>query len=152
MPKKHGNQVCRLLHLQVDQWHTVVITQVVSLNNCDLFLFISVTRMKQLEYCKIVEENFNFVAQDILVRTRLKILMVFTEPWVKHSLGFSCFFSFLHQFIDSKKKTSWQLIQSANIKYKLCEGQNYLYDRYNLIRKQEHMQSEPKDPKYTLVS
>ena len=26
---KHGNQVCRLLHLQVYQWHTVVITQLV---------------------------------------------------------------------------------------------------------------------------
>ena len=46
MPKKHGNQVCILLHLHVDQWHTVVITQVVSLNSCDLFLFILVTRMK----------------------------------------------------------------------------------------------------------
>ena len=46
MPKKHENQVCRLLHLQVNQWHTVVITQVVSLDDCDLFLFILVTRMK----------------------------------------------------------------------------------------------------------
>ena len=50
-----------ILHLQVDQWHTVIITQVVSLNSCDLFLFILVTRMKKLD----VEENFNFVAQDI---------------------------------------------------------------------------------------
>ena len=46
MPKKHENQVCILLHLQVDQWHTVNITQVVSLNSCDLFLFILVTHMK----------------------------------------------------------------------------------------------------------
>ena len=66
MPKEHGNQVCTLLDLQVDQWHTVVIIQVVSLNNSDLFLFILVTRMKYLDYCNIVEENFNFVAQDIL--------------------------------------------------------------------------------------
>ena len=63
-PMKHGNQVCRLLHLQVDQQHTVVITQVVSLNSCDLFLFILVTRMKQLNYCKTVKQNFNFVAQE----------------------------------------------------------------------------------------
>ena len=68
MPKEHGNQVCTLLDLQVDQWHTVVIIQVVSLNNSDLFLFILVTRMKYLDYCKIVEENFNFVAQGILER------------------------------------------------------------------------------------
>ena len=42
---KHGNQVCILLHLQMDQWHTVVITQVVSLYSRDLFLFILVTRI-----------------------------------------------------------------------------------------------------------
>ena len=66
MPKKHRNQVYILLHLQVDQYHTVVITQVVSLYSCDLFLF---TDMKLLDYCKIAEENFNFVAQDILERT-----------------------------------------------------------------------------------
>ena len=68
MPKEHGNQVRTLLDLQVDQWHTVVIIQVVSLNSSDLFLFILVTRMKYLDYCKIVEENFNFIAQDILER------------------------------------------------------------------------------------
>ena len=33
-------------HLQVDQWHTVVIIPVVSLNSCDLFLFILVTHME----------------------------------------------------------------------------------------------------------
>ena len=31
-------------------------------------------------------------------------------------------FSFLHQFIDLKKKTRWQLIQSTNTNYKLCES------------------------------
>ena len=46
MPKKHRNQVCILLHLQMDQVHTVVIIQVNSLNSCDLFLFILVTHMK----------------------------------------------------------------------------------------------------------
>ena len=71
--------------------------------------------------------------------------MVFPEPQAKHSLGFSYFFSFLYQIIDSRKKTRWQLIQSTNIKNKLCESQNYLYDRYYSIRKQEHMQSKPKD-------
>ena len=35
--------------------------------------------------------------------------MVFPEPWVKHSLGFSRFFFFLYQFIDSKRKTRWNL-------------------------------------------
>ena len=68
MPKEHGNQVHTLLDLQVDQWHTLVIIQVVSLNSSDLFLFVLVTCMKYLDYCKIVEENFNFVAQDILER------------------------------------------------------------------------------------
>ena len=38
MPKKQGNQVCILLHLQLDQWQTVVIIQVVSLNGCDLHM------------------------------------------------------------------------------------------------------------------
>ena len=45
------------------------ITQVISLNSCDIFFFILVTRMKQLDYWKIVEENFNFVTQSILERT-----------------------------------------------------------------------------------
>ena len=40
------NQVCFLLGLQADQWHTSVINQIVSLNNCDLSLAISVTRIK----------------------------------------------------------------------------------------------------------
>ena len=43
MPKKQGNRVCILLHLQLFQWHTVVIIQVVSLNSCDL-------HMKYLNY------------------------------------------------------------------------------------------------------
>ena len=46
MPNKHGNQVCILLHLQVDQWLTVVITQAASLYSCDFLLFILVTHMK----------------------------------------------------------------------------------------------------------
>ena len=59
--------------------------------------------------------------------------MVFDKQCVKHSLEFSSFFSFLHQLIDSKEKTRWQLIHSTNIKYKLCKSQNYLCDCYNLI-------------------
>ena len=55
--------------LKVDQWHTIEFTQVVSLDSCDLFLFILVTRMTYLNYCKIVEENFDYVSQDILERT-----------------------------------------------------------------------------------
>ena len=35
-----------LLHLEVDQWHTEVTTQIISLNSCGLFFFILVTRMK----------------------------------------------------------------------------------------------------------
>ena len=87
MPKKHGNQICILLHLQVDhctnRWiialtggslaltggSLAVISQAAYLNSCDLFLFILVTRMKQLNYHKIVEENFNFAAQDIMERS-----------------------------------------------------------------------------------
>ena len=69
MLKKQGNQVCILLHLQLDQWHKVVMTLVVSFNSYNLFLLILVTCMKQLDYCKIVEENFNFVAKDILGST-----------------------------------------------------------------------------------
>ena len=41
-----GNQVCILLHTQTDQWRKGVITQVVSLNKCDLFLDVLVIRMK----------------------------------------------------------------------------------------------------------
>ena len=66
MLKKHENQVCILFLLHLDQCHTVDITQVFSLNSCDLFLFVLVTGMKYLDHCKIVEENFNFVAQGIL--------------------------------------------------------------------------------------
>ena len=44
--KKHSNEVCILLHLQADQWRTIVISQEVSLNSFDLFLFILVTHMK----------------------------------------------------------------------------------------------------------
>ena len=50
------------------------------------------------DYCKIVEENFNVVVQE-------RALMVFPKSMGKHSLEFSRFFSFLYQFIDSKKKT-----------------------------------------------
>ena len=41
--KKYIIQVCILLHLQADQWFTTVITQVVSLNRCDLLLLILVS-------------------------------------------------------------------------------------------------------------
>ena len=53
MPKEHGNQVHTLLDLQVDQWHTLVIIQVVSLNSCDLFLFILVTQ----EIARLLQNN-----------------------------------------------------------------------------------------------
>ena len=65
MPKKHGIQVCILLHLQSNQWRTTFITQVVSLNRCDLFFVILVRHTSLV----IEKENFNFVAQDILERT-----------------------------------------------------------------------------------
>ena len=108
-------------HTLVDHWHTVVITQVVSLNSC---------------------------GQDILERTWLKTLIVFPEPWVKHSLEFSHFFSFLNQFINSNKKTWWHLIQSpySNIKYKLCKSQNYLYNHYYSINKTKTFANWPKRP------
>ena len=71
------------------------------------FLLILATHMmKYVDYCKIVEENFNFVSQDILEKTWLKTLMVFSKPWVKHLQEFSRFFS-LNQFIDWKKKIRW---------------------------------------------
>ena len=60
MPKKHRNQVYILLHLQVHQRETVVITQLVSLHSCDLFFFILVTHIMKF-YFKMVEENFNFL-------------------------------------------------------------------------------------------
>ena len=61
--------------------------------------------------------------------------MVIPEPWIKHSLEFSLFLSFLHHFVDLNKKTRWHLIQSTNIKHKLGESQNYLYDHYYSINK-----------------
>ena len=54
--------------------------------------------------------------------------MVFPKPWVKNSHDFSCFFSFLHQFIDLEKNM-WYLVQSTKLKYKLCKSQHYLYDK-----------------------
>ena len=111
----------------MDQWHTVVITQLVSLCSCDLFLF----HFSQL-YDEIGEENFHIVAQDILERTWLKTLMDFPKPYAKHSLDFSHFFSFFHQSTDSKKKTRCNLFNKQT-KYKLCKSQIYLYDHYHLI-------------------
>ena len=61
-------QVYILLDLQADQQPTNVITQVVSLNSCDLFLVILVTCIKQLSYCKVVPEKFDFVVQEIVER------------------------------------------------------------------------------------
>ena len=43
------------------KWYARVVTLVVSLNSFDSFRVILVTRMKQLGYSKIVEENFNFI-------------------------------------------------------------------------------------------
>ena len=40
-----------------------VATQVVSLNSFDLFVVILVTRMKQLDYCKIEEKLKNLMSQ-----------------------------------------------------------------------------------------
>ena len=51
------NQLYMLLHLQTDQCHTRVVTKAVSLNSFNLFLAILVTRMKQLDYCKIEEQK-----------------------------------------------------------------------------------------------
>ena len=51
------NQLYMLLHLQTDQCHTRVVTKAVSLNSFNLFLVILVTRMKQLDYCKIEEQK-----------------------------------------------------------------------------------------------
>ena len=51
-------------HLQTDQWRKGVITQVVSLNKCDLFLDVLVIRVKQLDYCKTVQENSNCCVRD----------------------------------------------------------------------------------------
>ena len=55
-PKMHGIQVCILLHLQADQWRTIVITEVVFLDRCDLFLAILVSHTNKI----IGKENFNF--------------------------------------------------------------------------------------------
>ena len=57
-------QIYILLHLQADQCHTTVFTQVVPLNSCDLFFLVLVTRMKELDYWKIVQENLIFCARD----------------------------------------------------------------------------------------
>ena len=75
--------------------------------------------------------------------------MVFPKPWVKYSMKFLRFFSFLYQFIDSKKKTRGQLIQSTNIKYKLWKSQNYLYDHYHLISRTKTYKVNQKINKYT---
>ena len=40
------NPSLHIIVFQVDQWHTVIITQVVSLNSCDLFPSILVASMK----------------------------------------------------------------------------------------------------------
>ena len=61
-------QVYILLDLQADQQHTNVTTQVISLNSCDLFLVILLTCIKQLNYCKVVPEKFDFVVQEIVER------------------------------------------------------------------------------------
>ena len=61
-------QVYISLDLQADQQHTNVTTQVVSLNSCGLFLVILVTCIKQLNYCKVVPEKFDFNVQEIVKR------------------------------------------------------------------------------------
>ena len=47
-----GEQVCILWHLQVDRWHTIVITHLVPLKRYDLFLItlVSHTSYKQTQY------------------------------------------------------------------------------------------------------
>ena len=57
--------------------------------------------------------------------------MVSPKPWVKNLLTFSHFFSLLHQFTDSEKKTRWQLIQSTNLKCKLSKSQKNVYGHYH---------------------
>ena len=76
-----------MFYLQVDQWYTIVITQVVSLNSCDFS-----HSYEMLNYFKIMEENFNIIAQDILERTWL------TLPWRKSLL-------YRNQSIDLQSKS-----------------------------------------------
>ena len=49
--KSTRNQICILLHLQAHQWHTSVTTQTFSLNRCDLFLVILVTKSGEFRFC-----------------------------------------------------------------------------------------------------
>lgn len=54
------NQVFILLDLLADHWQTSVITQIVSLNSYDLFFAIVVTRIIQMDYCKIARKKFDY--------------------------------------------------------------------------------------------
>ena len=61
MLTKHEKPNLHVIGLTCGQLRVNVMTQVVSLNCCGLFCAILVARIKQLNYCKIVQENLNFV-------------------------------------------------------------------------------------------
>ena len=128
-----GNQVCILLHTQTDQWRKGVITQVVSLNKCDLFLDVLVIRMKQLDYCKTVQENSNCCVRDCgedLIKIQLirfSLNQGYNIHWNFHV------FSILQQHIDSKKKTGWQLLQSTDIRTHCLNVKMHFYNRNHLV-------------------
>ena len=62
----HRNQVC--ISLQVGQWHTVVITQLVSLYSCDLFHFILLTPMLYKDH----PSHFNQKAGELTLNEKTK--------------------------------------------------------------------------------
>ena len=54
-------------------------------------------------------------------------IKTFRQAIGKTFTGVFTFFSpFYISSLVKKKQTRWQRIQSTNIKYKLCKGQNYL--------------------------
>ena len=61
--------------------------------------------------------------------------MASLKPWVKNSLEFSRFFSLLHQFIESEKKTRWYITFQSKYKPSRCE--NVVYDRYDSMNRTE---------------
>ena len=72
--------------------------------------------------------------------------MVFPKPWVKHSLEFSRFFSFLHQFIDLKKKTRcFNIFNQQTQKANFIRVKTICMIVITQQVKQKHMQSQPKD-------
>ena len=109
-----------LLHLNVDQWLTRIITQIVPLNSCDLFLVILVTNYYGISrFCCMRDFEENLI--------KIHLIRLSPKPWVKHSLEFSFFFpSLLCQLVDWK--TRWQLIQLTNINTSCVRVKMHLYD------------------------